>query len=148
MGGVSLHLLSVLPSRRCVRGREAVEAVFSGMERGAVHAHVETHRAPSAALGIELHTLGPRHPIVDVVVRVNKVDAELGGVALVLLLADLVLLARVDVRVVEEDRHLMALRHHLLYHGAAAWCAARVEQHVARRGSGGSGGGQRRRTHH
>jgi hypothetical protein len=40
--------------------------------------------------GAELHSLRPSVPLVHVAVDVHKVDAELGGESLILLLADLV----------------------------------------------------------
>mmetsp|Transcript_8232 Transcript_8232/g.23455 ORF Transcript_8232/g.23455 Transcript_8232/m.23455 type:complete len:321 (+) Transcript_8232:2716-3678(+) len=127
-----VDLLLVLPPTRRVGRRKVGEAVLHGVRRRLLHAHVKAHGAPRTALGLELHALGAVVPLahVVVVVRVHEGDAELLSVALVLVLADHVLLLRVDVRVVEEDGHVDALGVHLLDHGPAARCAAAVEQHL------------------
>lgn len=79
-----------------------------GHVRGALHSHVEAHGAPPSPLRVKLHPLGPLEPFVGVVVGVDEGGAHALGESLVLLLPDLVLLARVDVGVVEEDGHVVA----------------------------------------
>ncbi len=62
------------------------------VERRALEAHVEAHGAADAALGLVLHALGAREPVVAVVVGIYERDIELLREADVLVLAKFVFL--------------------------------------------------------
>src|SRR5690606_15990655 len=124
-----VDLRHVLPARDAERAGDDGKAVLVGVERRALEAHVEAHGAAPAALGLVLHAAGAGEPLVLVVVGIDELDAVLLGERDVLALSDLVLRARMDVRVVEEDRVLDARFEHRFHDLAGARGAAGVQQH-------------------
>src|SRR5690606_12028429 len=119
----------VLPARDAQRAGDHGEAVLVGVQRRALEAHVEAHRAAHAPLRLVLHAARPREPFFLVVVRVDELDAVLFRERDVLALADLVLRARMDVGVVEEDRVLDARFEHRFHDLAGTGRAAGMQQH-------------------
>src|SRR5688572_7926155 len=73
------------------------------VKRRALETHIETHGATDPSLRFHLHALGPRKPIVYIIIGINKGNVVLFSKADILLLAQIVLLLRMNVRVVEED---------------------------------------------
>mmetsp|Transcript_15964 Transcript_15964/g.40590 ORF Transcript_15964/g.40590 Transcript_15964/m.40590 type:complete len:291 (-) Transcript_15964:771-1643(-) len=106
------------------------ESMFARILDSTLEPHVEAHRAPVSALGAMLASLRTAVPFVDVVVGVHEVNPQPFRVPHILRLSDFVLLARVNVRIVEKNCHLHARACHLLDHRAGARCTARVQQHL------------------
>jgi hypothetical protein len=96
-------LRHVLPAGNAERTGEYREVVFVSIQRRTLEAHVEAHGAAGASLGLPLHTLGPREPVILVVIRIHKFNTVLVGEADVLFLAQQVFVLGVDVRIVEKD---------------------------------------------
>src|SRR5690554_2965905 len=96
----------------------------------ALEAHVKAHGATDAALRLMLHASGTFEPVVPVVIRIDEGHAELLRKADVLVLAQLVLLAWMDVGVVEENRVVDAGGQHGLHDLARTWRAAGMQQHL------------------
>mmetsp|Transcript_56736 Transcript_56736/g.91811 ORF Transcript_56736/g.91811 Transcript_56736/m.91811 type:complete len:245 (-) Transcript_56736:106-840(-) len=101
-----VHLRRILPTACCICGRKPLEALLKGMECGPLEAHVKTHATSLALLWAELHALGTLIPLIHIIVTIYKRDAQLLCIAHVLLLPDLVLLPRMDVGIVKENRHV------------------------------------------
>lgn len=98
-----VDLLHVFPAADAERAGDDGKAVFMGIERSALEAHIKTHGAAFAAFGFPFHAFGAGKPVVGVVVAVNERDVVFFGEGNVFVLADFVFAARVDIGVVEED---------------------------------------------
>ena len=96
---------------------------------GADKAHIKAHRAALSALGDEFHAFGAGEPVLHIVIRVHKGNAQLIGKADIFVLADLIFLFRVNVGVVKEDGQINAVRNHTLHEVASAGRTAGVHQH-------------------
>ena len=135
-----VDLRHVFPARDAQRAGEHGKAVFVGVLGGFFKAHVETHGAADAALGLEFHAFGFGKPffavVFVVVVFVDKRDAEFFGKAQVFFFAQQVFFERVDVGVVKIDGVVDAAGEHGFHHFARAGGAAGMQQHffVAARG--------------
>jgi len=101
-GGVDL--VHVLPAADPVGRGQGVKPVFMGVKSGAFEPHLKTGAAALAAFGLRLETFHAGHPVLRVIVRVDKRDPAFSGVRHNSGLAPFVFIARVDVRVIKEKR--------------------------------------------
>ena len=98
------------------------------IQRGAFKAHVKTHGAADAALGLVFHAFGASKPVFGVVIGINKRHAVLLGKADVFVFADFVFFERMDVGVVKINGVVNAAGKQGFHHFARAGGAARMQQ--------------------
>lgn len=99
-----VDLFQIFPARDAERGCEDLEAVFARVKRCAFQPQVEAGFAAFAALWLAFQALDAGEPCRRIVVGVDERNAQFVCEALVFGLAMLVLVARVDVGVIEENR--------------------------------------------
>ena len=124
-------LLDALPSRRGQRGGEILQPQLARLLGGSCETQGEAAQTAAAALRLILQTADATAPRRMVIVAVNPRQAEALGMALALLLADVVFLAGEDVGIVVKDGGTHAILQHPFHDGAAARGTTGMEQHFA-----------------
>ncbi len=72
-----------------------------GVERGALKAHIKAHGATNASFGFVFHAFGALKPVVGIVVAIDKGDVEFFSKGDVLIFAQEIFFAWMDVGIVK-----------------------------------------------
>ena len=126
----TVDLLQVLPAAGGQRRGKTAEAPLRGRLCRRHQPQAEALLAAAAALRLLLQSADALEPLLVVVVAVNPLQPQTFGMALALLLANLILLARPDVRVIIKDGGLYVALHQPLYNSRRAGGAAGVEKNL------------------
>ena len=136
-------LIEPLPAATRQGRREALEPEALGRVGGRLHAQSEAGAAARAALGFVLEPLHGPKPELVIVVAVDEGNPEFAAVAHALVLANVVLIAREDVRIEEEHRRGVIVGKKPLQNGGRTGRAAAVQKNGRRHGMQNGKGGRK-----
>ena len=136
-------LVEPLPAASRQGRREAVKAEAFGRVRRRLHAKPEAGAAARPAFGFVFQALYGPKPEFVVVVAVDEGNPEFAAVAHALVLANVLLIAREDVRIAEEHRRGVIVGKKPLQNGGRTGRAAAVQKNGRRHGMQNGKGGRK-----
>ena len=112
-----VDLLQALPSAGGQGGSEVTDSQLRGFTCRGQQSHAEALLTTESSFGLVLQPANALQPRVVVVVAVNPADTQRFGMALALVLTDVVLLSRPDVWIVIEDSGAHVMQQQPLHNG-------------------------------